>query len=125
MVVPIPDWLIDQARGVQEAVRMDQTCTIKRRVMASNGAGGRSRSSVTTHGPYPCSVGPSSAAIGEMLAQRKVVTTGLEQVITLPAGTSVLMTDQIAIGADTFEVVDVAPASRRQTALRVVARRTG
>jgi hypothetical protein len=124
MVAPVPDWLITQARGVQAAARMDQSCTIKRRTLASNGAGGTVPTE-TTLGPYPCAVGPSSGTLGEILAQRKIVSTGLEQVITLPAGTVVLMTDRIVVGSDVFEVIDVAPVSRRQTALQVIVRRQG
>lgn len=124
MVTPLPDWLVTQQRGVQRAARMDQSCSIKRKSSSSNGAGG-TISTETTLGPYPCAIGPAGRGIGEMLAARKVVVTGLEEVITLEVTVSVLMTDKLAIGGDEFEVVDIAPTTSRQTAREIVVRRQG
>jgi len=98
----------------QQAAALPDTCTISRRTLVSDGAGGYTETWTTAASGVACRLAVAQAA-ERILADRVVHEGGF--VVTLPYGTSVTSKDRIVVGARTFEVAGVASGSW-ETAVR-------
>ncbi|MCA9860692.1 MAG: hypothetical protein KC438_13270 [Thermomicrobiales bacterium] len=123
MVVPLPDWLMDQGKA-SLATLFDRTCSVIRTTQVSNGAGGTIEASSTV-GTYSCSIGPVRARSGEDLEPRGVVEVTTDQQVTLPLNADVLITDKLAIDGVEFDIVGVSMPASIEFVKTVIVRRPG
>lgn len=104
----------------QQADALPDTCTISRKTLASDGAGGHTETWATVASGVACRVAMDQSAMGltpESVLADRVVHEG-RFVVTLPIGTDVTPKDRIVVGSRTFEVTGTASGSW-QTAMRV------
>ena len=93
------------------------TATIQRFTRVSDGAGGQTETWATAS-TASCRVAPSGRAPEERAIAERMSAVSI-WTLTLPADTSVLVADRIAVGTRTFEVV-AALARSYETARRVI-----
>ena len=107
--------------GIQATVTslLPDLAQIQRATLASDGAGGQT-GTPTTIATVPCMVNDRRETASETVAGERVSST-VEWVITLPAGTDVTARDRIIVGTRTFQVTGVLAASY-ETDRRVVCR---
>lgn len=85
-----------------QATTLTEPCSIVRRTLASDGAGGQTETASAS--PSVCRVAPSMT---HLPADRLIAGSTQDQVlwrITLPAGTTVQSADRINVGERSFEV---------------------
>lgn len=99
----------------QQTSALPDTCTISRKTLTSDGAGGYTESWATVGSSVACRLAVERTA--EMVLADRIVHEG-GFVITLPYGADVTPKDRIVVGARTFEVTGYASGSW-QTAMRV------
>jgi SPP1 family predicted phage head-tail adaptor len=123
MVVPIPDWLSTQGKGML-ALLFDRSCDVIRITRASNNAGG-SVTSDSVVATYSCAISPVRGRQAEALAARGIVVTTADQQVTLPLEADVQATDKLEIDDVRFDVVNVSMPASVEFARIVIARRAG
>jgi SPP1 family predicted phage head-tail adaptor len=105
----------------QQTASLDQTCTLRTPAgEVSDDAGGTTPSGSVTDASVACRLGIPNGQEREIAARlgRDITAT-----ITFPHGTAVATTQQIVVGGNTYEVVDVNDDSSYKTATRVGVRR--
>lgn len=87
-------------------------CTISRRTMASDSAGGQT-ATYATAATTVCRVAPLNGREAVLAGQQRIVATWK---VTLPASTDVRDADRIVVGSRSFEVIAIQGAETRETA---------
>lgn len=100
------------AMQATQALTLTEACTISRRTLASDGAGGYTDTWATA-ATTVCRVAPITANEAVLAGQQRIVANWK---ITLPASTDVRGADRIVVGARSFEVIAVQGARTRETA---------
>jgi hypothetical protein len=94
------------ARGDIVADALPDTCTIQRAITVPDGGGGFITAFADHQAGVPCRLAPPEETSTTASAMREVggqLLDEMTRVITLPAGTAVLIGDRLLIDAQTFE----------------------
>lgn len=95
-----------------QLLTLTDACTITRRALVSDGAGGQTETWPTTI-TTTCRVAPVAASEAVLAGQQRIVANWK---ITLPANTDVRGEDRIVVGARSFEVVAIMGPETRESA---------
>ena len=108
------------AMQATQSVALPDTCTIKRRTLTSDGAGGYTESWSDQATGVACRIAPirslsdAEAAVGGALQGKSVWQ------LTLPAGQDIQHTDRVVVGGATYEVVSLGSEGAWETATRAI-----
>jgi hypothetical protein len=100
---------------------LGESCVILRLQTVSDGQGG-SDSSWTAQGTVLCTLSPIKKTGGDGSLSGDQVQESADRVVTLPAGTDVLVTDQLSIGGNTYEVSELREPRTYEMVRRLEAR---
>lgn len=93
---------LTQMQTDAQGVILDQTCTIQRRSIASDGMGHSSESWPAVHSNVACHLALPTGSYMQNLADRLSELT--TWVVSFPVGTDVLIGDRLIVGSDTLTV---------------------
>ena len=103
------------AMAATQALTMTEVCTVTRRTLTTDSAGGYTDAWATASTTV-CRVAPVGASEAVLAGQQRSLANWK---LTLPAGTDVADADRLTVGSRVFEVVGILGAETRETA-RVV-----
>lgn len=113
----INDKTLDKARKTQE-MNLPETAYLQRVSMIDDGQGGFVEGAVETYATSPARLGEPKGELEREAASS--IQSGKVNVITLPAGTSILDTDQIQINGVNYKIHWMNKDKSHLTALRVM-----
>lgn len=95
-----------------QRLTLTEACTVSRRTLASDSAGGYSNTWATA-ATTVCRIAPVSANEAALAGQQRIVASWK---VTLPASTDVRGEDRVVVGARSFEVIAILGPETRETA---------